>query len=524
MIPNDAKVVTVSQMQQLEKDADAGGHSFATMMEIAGRAVANEIMARCKTSDYPVLVLAGPGNNGGDGLVCAQHLLSAGVPVRVYLWKRSTDASRDYEGHLGKAADQNAEILHTDADHQLHVLGHWLTEADVVVDALLGTGNQRPITDRLSQILTLVGEAKTLQRFYLVAVDCPSGLFCDSGAVDPKTVAVDLTLTFGHGKWGHHIFPGVEFCGELRVVNIGIPAGLSADVRTFLITREWVSQFVPRRHADSHKGSFGKAMAVVGSRSFPGAAYLSCAAAGRVGAGLVTGAIPRTIWPITAAKLAEPTWLALSDSSDGQIREEAVGEVATAVKSYGALLLGCGLGQTRETEAFVRGLLQREDLPPTLVDADGLNILAKLEDWPRYLPPKSVLTPHPAEMGRLCATSVKDVIENRWQLARKKAKAWNAVVLVKGPYTVIAAPDERLAILPVATPALATAGTGDVLAGSITGLLAQGVEPFNAACVGAWLHGKAGQRCEREIGSAGVIASDLLTRIPVELASLSTSA
>ncbi|MCB0189374.1 MAG: NAD(P)H-hydrate dehydratase, partial [Caldilineaceae bacterium] len=240
--------------------------------------------------------------------------------------------------------------------------------------------------------------------------------------------------------------------------------------------------------------------------------------AGRVGAGLVTGAVVEAVWSVVAGKLPEPTWLLLptgADTEQGVISESATEPLLEALTGYHALILGCGLNKKPTTVRFVQYLMAaREQLPAMLIDADGLNCVAQLDEWPTLLPPSTNLTPHAAEFSRLCGYPLQEVLAERWALARTKAQEWNAVILAKGPYTVIAAPDGRLAVLPIATPALATAGTGDVLAGTIGGLLAQGVEPFAAACTGAWLHGQAGLRCAEQIGTMGVVASDLLPELP----------
>ncbi len=364
-------------------------------------------------------------------------------------------------------------------DPGLATLNEWL-RCSVVVDALLGTGANRPITDELADLLKTVSAARTVQRFQVVAVDCASGLNCDSGAVDPLTLRPDLTVTFAHAKTGHYLFPGAGFVGELVVSDIGIPASLSADMRTFALSAGLVSSWLPARPADSHKGAFGKVMLVVGSEQYPGAAYLSCAGAGRAGAGLVTGAVACTIWPLAAGKLSEATWLPLPstpvDEIQGVIAAEAAAAIAARIGAYDALVLGCGLGNAPATRQLVANLLV-QPLPPTVIDADGLNCLAQLDGWPAHLPAACILTPHPAEMGRLCGLPVAEVMARRWALATEMATTWNCVVLLKGPYTVIAAPDGWLAVLPVATAALATAGSGDVLAGVIGALLGQGLDP-----------------------------------------------
>jgi NAD(P)H-hydrate epimerase len=517
-LPDATKLVSVAEMQRLEQAADAAGHSYASMMEAAGAAVARILVDRYAMLRPVVLVLAGPGNNGGDGLVCARHLYQSGIAVRVYLWKRRTDPATDYEGHFASIARLGVSTDHADADAGFARLKDLLAETTLIIDALLGTGANRPIVGELAEMLAIVSAARSDRgRIDVVAVDCPSGLNADTGAVDPHTPPANLTVTFAYAKHGHYQFPGATATGELEVADIGIPGALGNAIQTFVLDASTMRSWLPLRPAVSHKGSFGRSLAVAGSANYPGAAYLCCAAMGRIGAGLVTGAVAQPVWQIMAGRLAEPTWLPLPAGEGieaSAIAEAAAPVVGQALHRYDAMLLGCGLGQAATTQRFVHTLLAQPDLPPTVIDADGLNCLAKIEGWPRLLPRQIILTPHAAELARLCNLSLAEIISNRWQITRQKAQEWKAVVLAKGPFTVIADPQGWLAVLPVATPALATAGTGDVLAGIIAGLLAQHVPPFQAACLGAWLHGAAGQRCETEIGPAGVVASDLLPRLP----------
>lgn len=510
------RIVTVAEMQVIERNADAAGHSYATMMEIAGRAVAEAILARY--GRVSSLVLAGPGNNGGDGLVCARHLHEAGAAVRVYLWKRATSSAHDYEGHFATLAERGVALMQAADDPGFVTLREWL-DGSIVVDALLGTGANRPIQGQLAMLMDAVKDAQHTAEapFPIVAVDCASGMDCDTGALDPHTLTPDLTVTFAYAKAGHYLFPGAAATGELIVADIGIDPTLAAEVQTFAIDATTVQDWLPKRPNNSHKGAFGKVMLAVGSEAYPGAAYLASAAAGRAGAGLVTVAAIRSVWALVAAKLPEPTYALLPDAlgpNGAVIAEDAAIVLGDALAGYRALVLGCGIGATSTTRAFVARLLE-QSLLPMVIDADGLNCLATLVGWPKRLPEQSVLTPHPAEMARLCGLSVEEVTANRWSLAREKAATWQSVVLLKGPYTVIAEPTGRLALLPVATAALATAGSGDVLAGVIGGLLAQGLTAFEAACVGAWLHGMAGLHCAETMGAAGVVASDLLPVLPL---------
>ncbi|MBX3011030.1 MAG: NAD(P)H-hydrate dehydratase [Caldilineaceae bacterium] len=516
-IEQTAKVVTVAEMQALEKATDATGHSYATMMEWAGRGVAQSIRARYAQVGW-VTVLVGPGNNGGDGLVCARYLHEAGQAVRVYLWRRRTAAAQDYEEHYAKVTALGIPTAHADTDGDFTTLCAWLAETALLVDALLGTGANRPIHDQLAAILAHARAYQAQQAYPVVAVDCVSGLNSDTGAVDPAALPATLTITFAYPKWGHYQFPGVEVTGELQVIDIGIAPTLAAPIQTFLLTEALIRRWLPARPNNSHKGTYGKLLAAVGSVNYPGAALLSCTAASRVGAGLVTGAVTKAVWSVVAGRLAEATWLPLptgNAAEEGVISADAAALVVASLAGYDVLLLGCGLGQKPTTQAFVQTLLaELPALEGLLIDADGLNCLAKLPTWPTRLPTNTVLTPHAAELGRLCGLPVAEVVAQRWQLAHQKAAEWGTVVLAKGPYTVIADPAGWLAILPLATAALATAGTGDVLSGTIAGLMTQGLDPFRAACVGAWLHGTAGLRCAATMGTTGVMASDLLAHLP----------
>lgn len=516
-IEQATKLVTVAEMAALEKAADAAGHSYATMMELAGRGVAESILVRYANLGL-VTVLTGPGNNGGDGLVCARYLHEAGVPVRVYLWKRRTEPEQDDQQHYAKINALSIPAAQADDDGDFTTLRAWLAETDLVVDALLGTGANRPIDGQLATLLAQVREAQQARAYEVVAVDCISGLNCDTGAVDPAAVPAQVTVTFAYAKQGHYQFPGVDVTGELQVIDIGIDPALAAGVKTFLLSEALIRRWLPARPNNSHKGTYGKLMAAVGCVNYAGAALLSCTAASRVGTGLVTGAVAKPVWPVVAGRLAEATWLPLptgAGEEDGVIGESAAPLLLGALTGYDVLLLGCGLGQKPTTAAFVRAVLTAlPELSGVLVDADGLNCLAKIEEWPTLLPAHVVLTPHAAELGRLCGLPVAAVVQQRWRLAQEKAAAWDTVILAKGPYTVIADPAGWLAVLPIATAALATAGTGDVLSGTIAGLLAQGLDPFRAACVGAWLHGTAGLRCAEALGTTGVLASDLLPHLP----------
>jgi hydroxyethylthiazole kinase-like uncharacterized protein yjeF len=544
------KVVSVDEMRRIEAASDAAGHSYAAMMERAGRAVAEAIGARRQVRDRRIVILVGPGNNGGDGLVAARYLAEAGAHVACYLL-RPRDPTQDENLHL--VQERGLATLLASEDVKWHRLRRAVREADVVVDAMLGTGTRLPVRGALAEILDQVGRGLAARRQpprrpltplvgpprhtrrdwpLVVAVDGPSGLEYDSGALDEVAVPADLTVTFAYPKLGHFRFPGAGAVGELVVADIGTDPALASDVTLEVATSDMVRAWLPPRPLDAHKGTFGKALIVAGSVNYTGAAYLAGAAATRAGAGLVTLALPAAIHAAVAARLSEATYLLLHHEL-GVIAAEAAHVLAEHMEGYDALLLGPGLGSERDTGAFVElllggaggrrrmGFVETEAsavplpaLPPLVVDADGLNILANMMDWPKRLPQGSILTPHPGEMARLMGRTVSEVQADRVEVTRSQAAAWGQVVVLKGAHTVVAAPDGRTGIEPFANPGLATAGTGDVLAGTVVALRAQGLGAFEAAMAGAYLHGLAGELARAEIGAAGMTAGDVLVRLP----------
>ena len=315
---------------------------------------------------------------------------------------------------------------------------------------------------------------------------------------------------------------GADCAGEVFIADIGIPHEWADPLPLQRTTASQVRGFLPARPVTAHKGSFGRLLVVAGSTRYVGAAYLSATAAARAGAGLVTLALPASIHPIVAAKATECTFLPLPDEA-GHLTPDALGPIKQALPRYRALLVGCGLGDDPKTYEFVCELVgelhRAADSPPLVLDADGINALAGL-DLGDALPTHTILTPHAGELGRLLQQPAAAVDANRLQLAPQCAADWGVVVLAKGAPSIAAAPDGTTYINPHRNPALATAGTGDVLAGIIAGLLAQAVSPQEAAVAGAFIHGETGERVRSRLGASGLLASDLLSEIPLVMKAL----
>jgi NAD(P)H-hydrate epimerase len=505
------KIVSVAQMRDLERRCNEAGISNAALMENAGRAVAREISRVAGgAGDKRVLVLCGPGNNGGDGLVAARALADGGAIVTAYL-----AGERGDDANLSLLRQRMATVVLAPDDPDSTLLKQSAAEADIILDAVFGTGKSRAIDGIYARILNDTAEVAQYGKQTILALDTPSGLNADTGEADPACLPADYTITLGFPKLGLFSFPGAALVGKTITVDIGIPPALAEGIRSELVDDGWLRFALPPRPLNANKGNFGRLMVIAGSANYAGAAFLACAAAYRAGAGLVTLAAPRSLQPMLAGSLPEVTWLPLPETEPGIQDPKAWGALAEKTNDYHAVLIGCGLGQHPATVAFFEealdGLAKTEcDL---IFDADALNIMARGPWWQR-VKRDCILTPHPGEMSRLAGVPVPDIQSFRLDIARKMALEWKATVCLKGANTVIAAPNGDARLNNAAVPALATAGTGDVLAGTIAGLLTQGMSLFDAASAGTALHARAGLRAASETGDTGLMASDLLPAIP----------
>ncbi|MFC1892999.1 NAD(P)H-hydrate dehydratase [Chloroflexota bacterium] len=514
------KVVTAEQMGRIDASCADIGLPTAVLMENAGQAVAEEVRQILgDIAGQHVLFLIGPGNNGGDGLVAARYLYDWGAEVSLCICsQRSSD-----DQNLKLVQECGIKSIDATQDNDLHQLDEMLSSATVVVDALFGTGRSRPLHGIFTKVLSTVTEARRKQpRRRIIALDLPSGLDADSGTVDPACLYADNTVTLGFPKLGLFYFPGMEWAGKISIVDIGIPPHLADEITTELITSEWAKSVRPRRPLDANKGSFGRVLVVAGSINYIGAAYLACSGAIRVGAGLATLATAMSLQPILASKLTEVTYLPLPESSAGIISHEAAELILQQTDHYNVLLLGCGLGQDPVVLRFITDtiLQNKQALPPLVLDADALNTLAQIPNWWRQLAGDAILTPHPGEMARLAGVDVGEVESDRLGIVQRLAQEWHKTIVLKGACTIVANPEGKVRISPSANPGLASAGTGDVLSGAIAGMAAQGLSLFDAAALGVYLHGEAGERVKARLGDAGMIASDLLPELPLVIRQL----
>lgn len=501
-------VTTGAQMAAVDRRAIDAGIAEAALLESAGRETAR-VAVEVAPPKGPIVVLCGPGNNGGDGLVAARTLSNWGWDVTVGL--------ASPRARLGDVRGRLYDVLHQmgvrciplgDDPKGWDLLPAAMDRSALVIDALLGTGSKGEPTGTVRRALELLHAAGRP----VLAVDLPSGVDADSGKVASCAVTAVATIAFAAPKPGHLLLPGRAHCGRLVIADIGIPHGfVAAESRMTWMQPDLARRLFPRRRLDAHKGTFGRAVIIAGSALMPGAATLSLRAALRSGAGLVTWAGPASILGIVAGYAAEATFAPLPER-DGKLSESAVEAVAAEVQGASAALLGPGLGLGDEPFALVRGVLARIDRP-TVVDADALTHLARVGYSPQGAS-QLVLTPHAGEMARLLGTSVAEVADDRLLAVLRAAQQYEAVVLLKGSPTLIACPSGRLAFSTAGNPVLATGGSGDVLAGLIAGLLAQGVLPFDAAALGAYWHGTAADKMAADGEDAGHTAGDLLVHLP----------
>jgi ADP-dependent NAD(P)H-hydrate dehydratase / NAD(P)H-hydrate epimerase len=544
----DLKLVTVAEMLAVEQEADASGLTYSLMMEHAGRGLAEVVdSSYSQLREAGVVGLIGSGNNGGDALVALALLADWGWKSSAYIIRgRSKD-----DPLVERALQSGVEISNGSNDPDFGLLEKAIREHAVILDGVLGTGIKLPLRGKVADVLSFVRDKlnSTPGRAVVVAVDCPSGVDCESGNTAEDTIPASMTVTMAAVKTGLLEFPANNLIGELKLVGIGLDDAEKKQktwlsIKRKVVDADWARELLPERPRDSHKGTFGTALIVAGSVNYTGAALLSGKAAYRAGAGLVTLAVPAPLHPALAGQFPEATWLLLPDAM-GVIGEEAVGVIYENLGKATALLIGPGFGLEDETEKFLARLFKLKsqraaigfipslspsnqgksvDLPPTVIDADGLKLLSRFPGWTELLPKPAILTPHPGEMAILAGTEVKNIQSNRTQTAERFSAAWGHVVVLKGANTVIAAPDGRLAVVPVATSALARAGTGDVLAGMIVGLRAQRMDAYEAAVLGCWLHAQSGLKAARLTGTtASIMAGDLLETIPAAIEDLEKS-
>lgn len=516
------KVLTGTQMAQIDKkainDLKIDG---LILMENAGIKAYDhilEIIEDWDEEDQPfknVVVVAGKGNNGGDGFVIARHLLLSDIETRVY----ALAAKKDYKGDALKnyqALENFTDIITIDKNN-LEDLRDEVLESSIIIDALLGTGIKGPIEGLYEEVINIINESDNV----IFSIDVPSGVDADTGKVGNVAVEADYTETFAAPKLGLFMYPGADCVGELEIANIGIPEHLikNSDSNVHLVEEHYVFDLIPVREDNSNKGSFGKVLVIAGSATMTGAGILSSMGVLKIGAGLCTLATPESLTPYYAGAFPEITFMPLVENSSKEISLSAVTQVVDKLDSYQAVILGPGIGTNQDTVGFVEKIAKAvtDKKIPLVVDADGLNCISQLSDV--KLSNNAVMTPHPKELSRLLNVDVNEILQDKLKYIQQAKEKFNCNVVLKGSNSIIASKDS-IFINITGNSGLATAGTGDVLAGMIAGLTAQGMSSIDAAVAGVYIHGLAGDLAAEDLTEYSVIASDVVNYISDALSEL----
>lgn len=514
------KVLTAAQMQAVDRRTiDEIGIPGVVLMENAGRAVAGEILRRFSAAGSPrALILAGKGNNGGDGYVVARHLLNSDWFVQTLVLAERSAIKGDAAVHLAALENCGGQVDFAQDDHTLGSLLASAGEFTVLIDALFGTGLAKPVDGCFLQAIEWLNR----QSSAVVAVDVPSGIDASSGQVLGTAVKAGLTVSFAFAKVGQVSYPGAGLVGELVTVDIGIPRQVSCQVAsgcTFIDAAEG-RRLLPVRSPDGHKGTFGHLLVVAGSRGKCGAAVMTAESGLRGGTGLVTLACPLSVQPVIASRLTEVMTAPMVDFN-GELSLQSLDGLLALVVGKQALAIGPGLGLGEEVSGLVRRLLQDTELP-VVIDADGLNALCEhTHILERQRGRRIVLTPHPGEMARLTGLSIADIQADRFNVARDFAMRHRVVLVLKGARTLTASPDGVVNVNSSGHAGLASGGMGDVLTGLIGSLLAQGLAAQDAATLGVYLHGLAADRLLAPFGEAGLLATDVMHELPAARQALS---
>jgi NAD(P)H-hydrate epimerase len=513
------KVVYNDDMRQLDQLAiEEFNIPSIVLMENASRVVLEEIL-KIDQRFHKVIVFAGTGNNGGDGLALARHLKNLELDVVVYIVGKEERLTDDALLNYNILKKLGIEINFLQTPEAIEQIKNTIGQHDLIVDALFGTGLNSEVRDLPKQLIRLINALDN----YVVAIDIPSGIDGNLGKVHGIAVKANKTVALSMPKFGNIMYPGSDYNGTLVIRRIGIPNRLKErfNFKSEIITEGLVKQLIPKRKRDSHKGTYGKANVIAGSSGLTGAAILTCKAALRTGVGLLKLYIPESLNYIITTSIPEVVTIPLNELRKGLIGINNFNQIIEESYSSDVIAVGPGCGDTTELLEMIKRIIRETD-KPTVIDADGLNALSRNIDVLKEKTSTVVLTPHPGEMSRMTGLSIEEINENPVKQAKKFAKEYNVIMVLKGSRTVIATPEGSIYINTNGNPGMATAGSGDVLTGMITSFIAQGISCKNSAILGVYLHGYTGDLVAKDIGEYGLIAGDIVEGLSKALKVLST--
>jgi NAD(P)H-hydrate epimerase len=493
------------------------GLPSVVLMENAGAKVVEEILASPAGVPSRVVVLAGGGNNGGDGFVIARRLADAHIETLLCLLVPAERITGDAEIHLNTYLKRELPLLKV-WEQDPEALKIELMRADLIVDAMLGTGGSGALREPLRQTISLVNELQGLKP--VIAVDIPSGLGSDDGKVEDIAIRATKTVTFVFPKKGFFLLDGPTHVGEWKAVDISVPPSIVEPLQLDMprvITESLLKSSLPKRPRHGHKGTFGHALIVGGSRTYAGAPVFAAKAVIHAGAGLVTTALPASLYPIAAAQMPESIFLPLPEA-DGYIAERAWEQLAPQLSQYQCIAIGPGIGKFPNGESWIRKILENLQGQSLVVDADALYLIRNSLDIVRNYKGNVIFTPHPGEMAMLLQRTVKEIEQDRLGIAHSFATMNQIYLLLKGHRTIIASPDGEVYINPYGHDALGKGGSGDVLTGLVASFLAQGAAPSSALIAASALHAKAGEWKARQLSHYGVMPLDVIDGVKEQLA------
>lgn len=505
------KLVTSSQMREIDRrTVEEFKIPSIILMERAGQAVFKFIKNKFISPDNKLFfIFCGRGNNGGDGLVVARLLYKSNAQVYVFLCGKIEKLRGDTKRNLDLLLPTAVKIVEVPTEKEMHLIFN-SPPPDLIIDAILGTGLAGDVSGVTKQVIEYINSSKVP----VVSVDIPSGLDADSGKILGSCVKATYTVTMGLTKTGLCVYPGADYTGEVTVADIGFPAQLleGEDIKSNLVTRDYVKKCLGERDPNTHKGDYGKILILAGSVGYTGAAYLCAQGCIRAGAGLVTLGIPYSLNQVMEIKLTEVITLPLPETEERTFGIKSIPPVLDFLQNCNALAIGPGISTSRQIFLFVKELIKKINLP-VVIDADALNVLAKDTSVFQKIKAPLILTPHPGELSRLIKISIREVQESRCEVASYAARELNCILVLKGARTVIADKEGNIFINPTGNPGMATAGVGDILTGIISAFIGQGMPPLSAAICGVYVHGRAGDIAREKVGETSLIAQDILEHL-----------
>ena len=511
-------VVTAKQMQAIDQKAiDGFGIPGITMMENAGVGVVRALQERFPDlSRKKVFIFCGKGNNGGDGFVIARHLFNLGSEVRILLAGRLSDLKGGAETNANSARNIGVQVDEIDSAN-LNRHDHKLRHCDIIIDALFGTGLNKPATGFIEKVIDKINQSESVGKF-VVSVDINSGVDSDSGQLMGPHVKANLTLALAHWKQSHFLHPAASVMGKVRLIDIGVPVKACEDqnIQVHQSEDEDIKSYFQKRDPNSHKGSYGHVLVLAGSKGKGGAAGLTALAVLRAGAGLCTLALPNSSQKAFEVHPMEVMTVPLPETASGTLSLKAKESILDLLEGKSVVAIGPGISTDAETVALIGDLLPFIKCPLVL-DADALNAISHHNSWLKELPPETVLTPHPKEMSRLTGVSTEEIQKNRISTTSKFSSEHSLILILKGSPSLVGLDDGSVVINPTGNAGMATGGSGDVLTGIIAGLLAQGLSAAQASIAGTYIHGQSGDHFAESESQTTLIAGDLLRYLPETL-------